>query len=512
MIGWCRFLLVSVLLIFLSSSTVAQDSSGNITVHVVQRGETLFRIAQRYSLTVDDLARVNSITNPSSIMVGQRLLIPLTGSAPADEQTHIVRAGETLPSIAQRYGVTVQDLMARNQIADANVIYVGQMLHIGAGTAGTPTPAPEITLPAESAEPAVNSAPLTPTPILNQGIVPTTTPADQAVAAQPLSAVHTVQRGETLFRIATAYGVSVYDLARANNIADPTIIYAGQQLIIPAGGQAEPAALDLPDIITALDVRPQTLVEGQSFRVHLTTREATSVTASFMNRSLSAASERGSIEHTFLQGIPVFTSAGVYPLELTMTGSGGTQTHYTLNLQVLDGRYGSEYIRLMAGRDGLLDPTLEQTEQNLIASIMGSFTPERFFNGPMSLPAAATVISSFGTRRSYNGGAFDRYHSGTDFAGAPGTPVLAAAPGRVVFADTLSVRGMATIIDHGWGVFTGYWHQSQQYVHVGDVVTTGQVIGAIGATGRVTGAHLHWELWVGGVAVDPMQWVRLSFL
>ncbi|MBZ0288996.1 MAG: M23 family metallopeptidase, partial [Anaerolineae bacterium] len=91
-------------------------------------------------------------------------------------------------------------------------------------------------------------------------------------------------------------------------------------------------------------------------------------------------------------------------------------------------------------------------------------------------------------------------------------PVLAAAPGRVVLADTLNVRGIATIIDHGWGVYTGYWHQAQQYVQVGQMVTTGQVIGAIGATGRVTGAHLHWELWVGGVAVDPMQWVRLSFL
>jgi murein DD-endopeptidase MepM/ murein hydrolase activator NlpD len=89
---------------------------------------------------------------------------------------------------------------------------------------------------------------------------------------------------------------------------------------------------------------------------------------------------------------------------------------------------------------------------------------------------------------------------------------LAAAPGIVVLADALNVRGNATIIDHGWGVFTGYWHQAEQFVRVGDVVTTGQPIGTIGATGRVSGAHLHWELWVSGVPVDPMQWVRQSFL
>ena len=131
------------------------------------------------------------------------------------------------------------------------------------------------------------------------------------------------------------------------------------------------------------------------------------------------------------------------------------------------------------------------------------FNPERYFDGLMSLPAAATIISPFGTRRAYNGGAFDRYHAGTDFAGAPGTPVLAAAPGRVVLVEALNVRGNATIIDHGWGVYTGYWHQSQQYVQVGDFVNTGQVIGAIGSTGRVTGAHLHWMVEFNGNFVNP---------
>jgi murein DD-endopeptidase MepM/ murein hydrolase activator NlpD len=80
-----------------------------------------------------------------------------------------------------------------------------------------------------------------------------------------------------------------------------------------------------------------------------------------------------------------------------------------------------------------------------------------------------------------------------------------------VFAGSLNVRGKATIIDHGWGVYTGYWHQTEQLVSVGDTVTVGQVIGTIGATGRVTGPHLHWEVWVNGVPVNPMQWVKQSF-
>jgi murein DD-endopeptidase MepM/ murein hydrolase activator NlpD len=73
------------------------------------------------------------------------------------------------------------------------------------------------------------------------------------------------------------------------------------------------------------------------------------------------------------------------------------------------------------------------------------------------------------------------------------------------------VRGNATLIDHGWGVYSGYWHQSVIQVKGGDQVDTGQVIGFNGATGRVTGPHLHWELWVGGVQVDPLQWTEVPF-
>ncbi|MGV2437612.1 MAG UNVERIFIED_CONTAM: M23 family metallopeptidase [Anaerolineae bacterium] len=71
--------------------------------------------------------------------------------------------------------------------------------------------------------------------------------------------------------------------------------------------------------------------------------------------------------------------------------------------------------------------------------------------------------------------------------------------------------GKATLIDHGWGVYTGYWHQNEIYVQLGERVQVGQVIGTIGSTGRVTGAHLHWEIWVNGVPTDPMQWVQESF-
>jgi murein DD-endopeptidase MepM/ murein hydrolase activator NlpD len=306
------------------------------------------------------------------------------------------------------------------------------------------------------------------------------------------------------------YGVSVNDVAQANSLSDPTLIYSGQQLMIP-GVEPPQLALDLPAPITSLEVNPLILVEGKSGRFRMATSVPASVNATFLGRSLMVLSEQNGTVHTMLVGIPVFTEAGIYPLSLAIMDGTNPPIEFSANVQILAGGFGSEAITLLADRTDLLDPVVEQDEYNLIQGVMGTFTPTRYFDGPMGLPAAATVISPFGTLRSFNGGGFDRFHSGTDFAGAPGTPVLAAAPGIVVLAASLNVRGNATIIDHGWGVFTGYWHQTEQIVSVGDHVTTGQPIGTIGATGRVSGAHLHWELWLNGVPVDPMQWVLQTF-
>jgi murein DD-endopeptidase MepM/ murein hydrolase activator NlpD len=127
--------------------------------------------------------------------------------------------------------------------------------------------------------------------------------------------------------------------------------------------------------------------------------------------------------------------------------------------------------------------------------------------------------SRFGVRRSYNNSDYTYFHTGLDFAGGMGLPIAAPADGVVVFAGPLSVRGNATFIDHGWGIYSGFFHQSEIKVKVGDRVTKGQVIGLVGNTGRVNnaneypgaGAHLHWEVWTNGVQVNPMTWLYQQF-
>jgi len=169
-------------------------------VHIVQRGENLFRIALRYGVTVNALAAANGLSNTSRIYVGQRLTIPTDnspGPTPPSSGVHIVRPGENLFRIALRYGITPQALAAANGIANPNRIYVGQRLVIpGSGT--TPP-----------------------------------TPSGQT---------YTVRRGDTLSSIARRFGVSMWTLAQVNGIRNPSFVYVGQVLRIPSGGSPAPPA------------------------------------------------------------------------------------------------------------------------------------------------------------------------------------------------------------------------------------------------------------------------------
>jgi murein DD-endopeptidase MepM/ murein hydrolase activator NlpD len=135
---------------------------------------------------------------------------------------------------------------------------------------------------------------------------------------------------------------------------------------------------------------------------------------------------------------------------------------------------------------------------------------EKFYL-PVDPVFADCYPSRFGNRRSYNGSAYDYFHTGLDICGQVGDPIYATAPGEVVFSGLLTVRGGATMIDHGQGVYSAYMHQSEILVNEGERVEEGQLIGRVGNTGRVEGPHLHFEVLVGGIQVDPLPWLEGEF-
>src|SRR5207237_7449485 len=132
------------------------------------------------------------------------------------------------------------------------------------------------------------------------------------------------------------------------------------------------------------------------------------------------------------------------------------------------------------------------------------FSPERLWNGRFVPPVPGAAASSFGARSVFNGKAAGSPHSGADFAGSMDTPVVAPNAGRVVLARNLYFSGNTVVLDHGLGLFSLLAHLSVMDVHDDDRVVAGQEVGKVGATGRVTGPHLHWAVRVDGARVDPL--------
>lgn len=128
---------------------------------------------------------------------------------------------------------------------------------------------------------------------------------------------------------------------------------------------------------------------------------------------------------------------------------------------------------------------------------------------PLENPVPGNVSSLFGMKRVFNG-QLKSVHRGLDLRGATGTPVKACADGRVALVDNLYFSGNTVYVNHGDGVFTAYLHLSDTRVKPGDVVKRGDVIGEVGATGRVTGPHLHLSLIVQGQSVDPQPLLKVN--
>ncbi|MDP2674270.1 MAG: M23 family metallopeptidase [Dehalococcoidia bacterium] len=153
--------------------------------------------------------------------------------------------------------------------------------------------------------------------------------------------------------------------------------------------------------------------------------------------------------------------------------------------------------------DLLSDAAKIAAERQTVRETYATFTPQRLWSGPWLQPARGPISNGFGVQRSVNGAAFDT-HGGTDIAADGGDPVAAAASGRVALAQPLYLLGNSVIIDHGAGLLTGYHHLSSIAVTAGQEVTKGDIVGKVGATGFVSGDHLHWEARIHGVRVDPM--------
>ncbi len=212
-----------------------------------------------------------------------------------------------------------------------------------------------------------------------------------------------------------------------------------------------------------------------------------------------------------LLGVDVELPADQYPLTLAAQLESGERVTCSALISIKAGRFAVE--RLHVGRQFVeLSPKhLERAEQERqrLRELFARVTPERLWQGRFRLPVDGVhAAGNFGRRRVLNGQP-ETPHSGEDFPAAAGTPVHAAQRGRVVLAEELFFSGNTVVLDHGLGLYTFYGHLESIAVVVGDVAEIGARLGRVGATGRVTGPHLHWAVRLDEARVSPLQIVSL---
>ncbi len=236
------------------------------------------------------------------------------------------------------------------------------------------------------------------------------------------------------------------------------------------------------------------------------TAVAASATASYKGRIIGLLPAAGGFWGII--GTEASEEIGQFPIDITLyDANGAILDTRSATLVVYDAAFPIEYITLPPDQSGLLGPDVGAQEEALRQQQFATSSPERLWTGAFVYPVQGAAISSpYGQQRSYNGGPVSGFHHGADFGVDEGTAVYASATGRVAFVAAMPIRGNSVVIDHGAGVFSGYHHLSSVAVAVGQHVSQGGLIGYSGMSGLATGPHLHWEVVVHGLSVDPVFW------
>jgi len=199
-------------------------------------------------------------------------------------------------------------------------------------------------------------------------------------------------------------------------------------------------------------------------------------------------------------GVNLDTAPGERTLDVQQPGADPKKLTFT----IVPKAYRTQALKVAPGQVNLSpeDEARVAQETEKVRTALAGFTPDAPATLRFAQPVPGPRSSSFGLRRVFNGES-RKPHSGMDIAAPTGTPIKAPLAGRVVDVGSYFFNGNNVIVDHGLGLMTMYCHLSKIYVEVGQVLDRGDVLGEVGATGRVTGPHLHLGVILNGNSVDP---------
>ena len=465
---FCRcltVLLVSIFFFAVFSLPVKAEDEEIYAEYTIEEGDFLSIVAVMFNTTVDDILSINNIPDVNAISIGTRIKIPTLAGVEGDIATRYINIGDTLDTLSILSGMEPEKLGEINTLVSPTELYIGSLL----------------------------------TTIHNE-------------RANSISAVSNYDDGDCLLMKSAELGMSPTLLQKINR-AKGTWDFADSQVLFgktsDSAGKFE--AHSVAPFVDIIEIKQLPLTQGETHVVHVKAKNLESLGGSVGNYNLRFFRDGDSEDWYAMLGIDAMETVGLN--QLNITGRNQAQEHFELHQPIIiaAGIFVNEVV------EGVDSSTLEEANQILDTQTVQGLTqtsPTRMWGTNMSYPVDEPYfVSGFGNRRTYNNGVFHNYHSGVDFGvmTANNINIYATADGTVLFADLLPIHGNFTVIDHGWGVYTSYSHQSQLLVTAGQEVKRGDLIGLIGSTGRSVGPHLHWEVIINSTYVNPVTWLNTQF-
>lgn len=443
----------------------AQDELPKGPIYIVQEGDTLWDIAQRFGIPWEDLARENEISDPGQLSAGDEIIIPGLNGIGEVLVTRPVPLGENIRSLSRSLQIPEQTIISLNHLTSPEELFRGYNL----------------VLPEDKQQ------------------------QDQIER-------YSLAIGQSLIELAIKHGVNPWTFVNENQLDSSWGVVPGDVIVLQ-DQDSNPGPGSLPGEITALEISPEPLVQGRTTVLRIDAKEEMEVHGTLIDHPLNFFQEKDGA-YVALQGVHALTEPGYYSFVVEGELGNGIPFGFSQKIYLAPGDYLFKSLQVP---EETLDPEVTVPEDKSWTELAKPVTPEQLWQGVFESPVAPSecgYTDTFGHRRSYNGSPYNYFHSGLDFCynyNNEVNEIYSPASGVVVFAGPLVVRGNAVLIDHGMGIYSGYLHQEKILVEVGERVETGQVIGIVGETGRVNGPHLHLEIWAGGVQVDPEDWLASAY-